>query len=376
MSREEADERIIRPLANSAVVAVSTMLAHDIPAISLEDASDKLNGRSHDRPRRAYNVLLELIENAILALQNTRNAELHVDVSTNGFSVRDNGPGMSPLALFDSLLLPDRSGWVKYAVLNETQTYDAEGVGFTEALLSCKRIVVETVAESGEQTAIELVVDDENSITAWKRTCHFTPNVSGTTIRVELCWPFRMAMYAYGPASKTRLSCQAHDIKEDLCRLVRAYCTFVDPGIKVLLNGEHVNHVKRGFDSEIVRVSVDHLNSREHFEVPVYVAQIAHDKDHLDHYVGRARKEEFTCIIEFYHNDLYLFFNALPVMNSMSNLSTEKIRNISNFQKMRLNNRILRVFLPGRFPLLLSKLGLPDMSEVRIIHELLDRVHA
>lgn len=377
MSPEEATERIVRPLAHGAFASVSAMLSHDIPATSLKDASEKLNARSRDRTTRAYNVVLELIENAILALQNTQDAELNVDVSTKGFSVRDNGPGMSSLALFDSLLVPDRSGWVKYGILNETQIYDAEGAGFTAGILWCKKIAVETIAASREQTAIELVVDDANGVTAWKRTCHVTQHVSGTTISVELCRPFRIAMWAEGPASKTKLW-QDNDIEEDLCGLVRAYCTFVEPRVKVVLNGERVNHkVKRGFGPEILRLSLDdhYHTQRQVFEIPVYVAQIADDEDHLDHYLGRARNDSFNCILEFYHNGLFLFFRSLPVTNIMSSLSTEKIRNISDFQKMRLNNRILRVFLPGQFPLLLSKLGLPHMAEVRIIHQLLDMVH-
>ncbi len=371
MSGQDAMNRIVRPLSQNNHAEARAEIAQAAQGVDLERARASLSGMSRDRAGRACNLLFELVENAVLAVSNTDDAEVRIDVSGRRLTVQDNGPGMTASAVFDALLIPGHSGWFKYGLLQKGQTYDREGMGFTLALLWGRRISVDTCVKGGGRTVLHFVVDEAHDISfsSWVESGY--GGRIGTTVTIELRDPLPRT-YSTGPASKIYLWQHGDDIDNALRWLVHSYCAFVNPRIRVFLDGRTVNQGNvPGDGPQVVRlVLADHLSCN--VGIPFFTATISDTEGHPDHYTGR--NHGFQWIVEFYQNGLFLFFDYLPDANSLSCLYTEKINGLSDFQKTRLNDRIMRVFLPAAFPLLIGRLGLPAMAEARIIELIVDKV--
>ncbi|MBN1313289.1 MAG: ATP-binding protein [Anaerolineae bacterium] len=329
-----------------------------------------LNGESSDRVTRPFNVVLELIENSILALQHTPNARLSIHVSGNQFAVEDNGPGMSPSTVFDALLIPGNIGWVKCEILKDSEVSQFQtGYGFTTGLAWCDRVVVETRADDSELVCIEIVVNAEDDIRLISRSSRSTELNTGTRIQGELSQPLRLPLYPEGPACRTQPD-STFRIEPFLLSLIESYCWLVDERTSVFLNGKLINDPgRRGAGPKIVAVALDRELYDGEVEIPVYVAPISEDKDALDYYPSKG---DFTCLFEFYQNGLFLFRSSLSSLLPNEAMVSSSISQLSEYQKSRLNKSIVRVFLPGHFPLLLSKLGLPLSSEAYIIEQVVD----
>jgi hypothetical protein len=360
---KDVSNEIIRYLAEEEYELASSLLEKKTD-FNTDEVYQYLNGPSLDRITRPINVILELIENSILALQNTPDAKLTINISGKRVSIEDNGPGMSPETVFDHLLIPWHVGWVKNGILTDCETFHRIGVGFTASLIWCNRVIVETKAKDFKPISVELAINNENDMKLFGHQSDVTKMGTGTRIKVELSQPFRTRWYAVGPGCKINWHQDNFDLT--LVGLIRSYCRLVNKRIAIIVNGEIINDEKRrGFGPKVVSFKLNEKLYRNKLSIPIYVMPITEEKNDLDYYGGRTSYDGFKCIFEFYQNGLFLFHHSLEY--------SEK-RNLSEYQKSRLNNFIIRVFLPGHFMLLNSKLGLPYMSEAYIIEQVLDLV--
>jgi len=377
--RNEEQNQVLECLATGQQTLASNLLAKgkDGQARLAKAGTTLLHGVFHasrDRYTRGMNFAVELIENSIMALQHIPNAVLSINVSGNECTIEDNGPGMSPYALFDVLLLPEREGWIKYGILKEDEVSPSStGVGFITSLPWCDKVIVETKASEAEPITIEIIIKNVDDIQLFRRPGLVPRLNQGTKIYLQLCEPSRMPSFGTGPISKVGYH---EDLSTRLIMLIQSYCGLVDNRIAVYLNGERVNNEpKRGVGPYQVSVKLserfgelDKFIPKDLLEIPIYFAPFPQSLDKIDYYSRSTDYySKFESVVEFYHYGLFQYYTYFS--NQIA-IAGEKIE-ISEYQKRRLDHRIIRVFLPGCFPLLLGRQGLPEASEDYIIRQIL-----
>ncbi|OHD18802.1 MAG: hypothetical protein A2086_03250 [Spirochaetes bacterium GWD1_27_9] len=378
----EENDKVLKYLSTSQFTEANNLLSKgkDGQARLAKEGTTLLHGVynvSRDRYTRGMNFAVELIENSIMALQHIPNARLSINIAGNECTIEDNGPGMSPYILFDVLLLPEREGWIKYGILKENEVSSSStGVGFVTSLLWCDKVIVESKAAETEMIAIEILIKNMNDIQLFRRPNSGLKLNQGTKIYLHLCEPPRMHSFSTGPISKVGYQ---EDLAKSLIMLIRSYCGLVENRIAVYLNGELVNDEhKRGIGPNQVSVKfserfreMDNFINKDLLDIPIYFAQLPESTNMIDYYSQNIYDHKgFKAVVEYYHYGLFQFYT---ILSDQTEIAGHKIE-ISDYQKYRLNHLIIRVFLPGHFPLLIGRQGLPMMSEYYIIKQILSLI--
>jgi hypothetical protein len=326
-------------------------------------------------------VYHELIENALLALQNTANPRLLINIAKDSFFIDDNGPGITPEILFKSMLLPShKSAWVQSGILKKDQSWERRGLGFLTCLRWCRRIIVETIPKEERATKIEISIDNPQKIQLRIFPHNFTNKFqTGTRVSGELS---QFDWWSRGGNSKKVYS---DDEYLFILKTIRSYCKCIDENIPVYLNGKRVN-IKgiRGigpmqFIFTFPEKTTQHL-------IQFYVIPISSNEDDVvyksEFKVDDRDKIETAFLFEFYENGLLLFERDYGnVQNFLAEISqySEKIANITPSEKRllveRLQTFMIRVFLSPDFPLLIGKRdGLLSRSENYIKAQVIDLI--
>jgi hypothetical protein len=165
------------------------------------------------------------------------------------------------------------------------------------------------------------------------------------------------------------------EVEKYLKRLITKYCRMIENNIKVTLNGEQINKYDDHEDSFMLSLEPlpEGLNNINKMDVPIYVAAISNNEADLDYY-WKSSSNEIQCIFEFYHNNLLIFNESLGYLISRADIPKVKI---SKYQLKRLDNYIIRIFLPSNLRLSVSKEALPYHwdSVIFIINQIIELVH-
>lgn len=367
---DEETKNLFTILENGNFNLASSIVNNTLRSRNIEIVDDIVNHDmllvSNDRSKRPFNILLEIIENSIISMGNNPSGIVNISITENKFIIEDNGFGMSPSTVYEALLAPGVTGWVKNGIVNkENLPKFTSGSGFVIGLYWCNKVIIETREKNSKSISIELSKKGQSiSIDLYKDN---TFNNIGTRVSGEINQ--NCPIYGDGPARNVRWG---GDWNLLLSGVLRRYCRFVNKRIHIYHNGKIIN------DGQILGVKPISIYLKRdldawNWNISVNSSTINPDKDSLDYY---SQRSDFDCFFEFYRNGLFLYYISYDeiLTNLLCQLRTLKIVNITPVQKNKINQSIIRIFLPGNFPLLNSHLGLPYMLEASIIEKILDNI--
>lgn len=354
---QKASQQLHRYLTQARYLDESTMRSEREERLRFlhERAEERLRNVPADD--RDLSFILEVIENAILAVDNLNDATVSIDIKGNSVSVADNGVGMSYRDIFYFYLYPHESGWFSLGHLKPEEHYEHGGFGLKRNLLSCDELIVESRSIAGNYAHVALSFGDGPEAFLWfpEETNQLFQN-RGTKVSLQLSigprWP------AFSRCGLWKWTHQ--EIEEYIKSNVSKYCKMVDDRVQIFLNGSRLNTSSNRGNGPY-RILLDKFPERldELKDIPIDV-----------YWADSSIERDRNCLYEIYHNGLYVGSDDL-----FRRLREAEV-DIESVVLHKLNKKIIRFFLPPTVHLAWGKSTLPsyEINEGYLAKKLIELV--